>query len=232
MHASSAILKPVQQADYVALLRGGVPAPGGVWADFGSGQGAYTLALAELIGPGSTLYSIDNDASALRTQAKLMADQFPGVALHQLTADFTLPITPALPPLDGLVMANALHLVPEHQKAAFVKLLMSYIKPGGRWLLVDYNADRGNAWVPYPLSYPTLETLARQCGFAQVRLLGTHPNNFLKEFYAAECVTAEPPPPPPPAAAPATAPAGAAAKQASTKKKDAPSRASRKNTSS
>lgn len=188
----------MQHADYVALLRGGVPNPGGTWADFGSGQGAYTLALAELIGPGSTLYSIDRDAGVLAAQAKQMASKFPQVQLHQITADFTLPLQPALPPLDGLVMANALHVVPQHEKAAVVKLIKSYLKPGGRWLLVDYNADHGNSWVPYPLAYATWEALARECGFEQVRLVATRPDNFLKEVYSAECVTALPPAPAPP----------------------------------
>jgi len=34
--------------DHVNLLRNGITNAGGVWADFGSGQGAFTLALAEL----------------------------------------------------------------------------------------------------------------------------------------------------------------------------------------
>ena len=37
----------MQHADHVALLRGGVSSPGGVWADFGAGRGAFSLALAE-----------------------------------------------------------------------------------------------------------------------------------------------------------------------------------------
>src|SRR5258706_5852031 len=159
----------MQHTDYVTLLRGAVPTPGGVWADFGSGQGAYTLALAELIGPGSTIYSIDRDASGLATQAKLMADKFPQVQLKQINTDFSMPVQPALPKLDGLVMANALHLVPSHQKADLIKLLKSYLKPGGRMVLVDYNADSGNSWVPYPQSFATFETLARQAGFETVR---------------------------------------------------------------
>ena len=223
----------------MALLRGGVPTPGGVWADFGSGQGAYTLALAELLGPGSTIYSIDKDASGLATQAKLLADKFPQVTLKQINTDFYYPVTPALPPLDGIVMANALQLIPSHQKGALVKLLKSYLKPGGRMLLVDYNADQGNSWVPYPPSFATWETLAKQAGFESVRQLGTYPSNFLKEVYAAEALVPQPPPPTPPkpkapappaaaakpAAAPAQAPSaeptGGAAKKAASKKKAA-----------
>jgi hypothetical protein len=36
-------------------LRDGVPEPGGVWADLGSGEGAFTLALADLLGPGGRI---------------------------------------------------------------------------------------------------------------------------------------------------------------------------------
>jgi SAM-dependent methyltransferase len=176
----------VQHADHVALLRSGVPQPGGVWADFGSGHGAFTLALAELLGPGSRLYSIDRDGGALRQQAQMMAERFPGVELHTLAADFTRPLAPAPPALDGLVMANALHYVPDREKAAVVQLLKSYLKPAGRWLMVEYNVDRGNPWVPHPLTYSTWETLARRCGFEHVRWLATRPSSFLKEFYAAE----------------------------------------------
>lgn len=176
----------MQHADHVALLRSGVPAPGGVWADFGSGGGAFTMALAELLGPGGTIYSIDRDQAVLREQERALLARFPGVSLHTVAADFTRQITATWPPLDGLVMANALHYVRDGQKDSVVQRLKSYLKPGGRWLLVEYNVDRGNPWVPHPLSYPTWEAVARRSGFAHVRLLATRPSSFLKEFYAAE----------------------------------------------
>lgn len=48
----------MDHADHVALLRAGVVVPethGGAatWADLGAGAGAFTLALADLLGPGS-----------------------------------------------------------------------------------------------------------------------------------------------------------------------------------
>ena len=55
--------------DHVELLRGGVePAgPGGAdWGDLGSGAGAFTLALADLLGPGGRILSVDRDRGALR----------------------------------------------------------------------------------------------------------------------------------------------------------------------
>ena len=132
----------MEHADHVRLLRGGVPAPGGVWADFGAGRGAFTLALAELIGPGSALHAIDRDANALRELARLAAERFPDVALHTQAADFTRPLPAPLPALDGLIMANALHFVPPRDQARVVQLLKGTLKPGGRWLMVEYNVDK------------------------------------------------------------------------------------------
>ncbi len=80
-------------------------------------------------------------------------------------------------------MANSLHFVRE--KNTVVQLIRSYLRPGGRLILVEYNTDRGNMWVPYPLSYSTWETLAQQNGFTSTRLLATRPSRFLGEMYSA-----------------------------------------------
>ncbi len=171
----------MNHADHVRLLSGGVPSPGGVWADFGSGAGAFTLALAELLGPAGTIYSIDRDAGALCEQERAMRARFPQVMAHYRAGDFTRP--QELPPLDGIVMANALHF--QRRKEPLVQALRSYLKPGGRLLLVEYNVDSGNPWVPHPLSYNTWAALALTCGFAHTQLLATQPSRFLKEIYSA-----------------------------------------------
>ena len=93
--------------DHVNLLRNGIPGLGGVWADLGSGSGAFTLALADLIGATGHIYSVDKDRSALREQERAMRSRFSGTTVHYLTADFTQRLD--LPPLDGIVMANSLH---------------------------------------------------------------------------------------------------------------------------
>jgi SAM-dependent methyltransferase len=171
----------MDHADHVALLRDGVPGPGGVWADLGSGTGAFTLALAELIGPPGHIYSVDKDPGALREQKRALRARFPKLTVYYLAADLTRPLD--LPPLDGVVMANALHY--QREKDRVVQLIHGYLRPGGRLILVEYNVDRGNLWVPYPLSYGTWETLARRNGFANTRLLATRPSRFLGEIYSA-----------------------------------------------
>ncbi len=171
--------------DHVALIRPAVEAAGtGEWADLGSGWGAFTLALADLLGPGSTIYSVDRDRGSLREQERTMRSRFPSVHVEYIKADFTRPLD--LPTLDGIVMANSLHFVKD--KAPLVERLRGYLKPEGRFVLVEYNADRGNMWVPHPLSYPTWESLARLSGFTSTRLIARHPSRFLGEIYAAESV--------------------------------------------
>ncbi|HLW00545.1 MAG TPA: methyltransferase domain-containing protein [Ktedonobacterales bacterium] len=167
--------------DHVRLLRGGVAESGGIWADLGSGAGAFTLALADLLGPTGEIYSVDKDAGALREQERAMLARFPETKAQYLTADFTQRLE--LTPLDGVVMANSLHF--QRQKNPVLQLVRGYLKPGGRLILVEYNVDRGNMWVPYPLSYSTWEALAQQNGFASTRLLTTQPSRWLGEMFSA-----------------------------------------------
>jgi SAM-dependent methyltransferase len=174
----------MNHGDHVRLLHAGVPAAGGTWADLGSGGGAFTLALADLLGPGGEIYSVDKDGSALREQERLMRERFPTAEVHYRAADFTRPLE--LPPLDGIVMANALHF--HRDKERVIRLVKEYLKPGGRLLLVEYNVDQGNIWVPHPLAYPAWEALAARCGFAHTRQLGTQPSRFLREMYSAESI--------------------------------------------
>jgi ubiquinone/menaquinone biosynthesis C-methylase UbiE len=167
--------------DHVRLLRKGVPGPGGIWADFGSGSGAFTLALADLIGETGRIYSIDKDSRALKEQGQALESLFPAVPVQFLNADFTQWL--AVPLLDGIVMANSLHYV--NEKDVLLQQIRAYLKPDGRLLLVEYNSDRGNPWVPYPLSYATWEALARRNDFSATHLLERVPSRFLGEIYSA-----------------------------------------------
>lgn len=168
--------------DHMNLIRQGLPKQGGgVWADFGSGGGAFTFALAELLGPGAVIYSVDRVGGALKRQERTMDRRYPEVEVHYVTADFTQPLS--LPPLDGIMMANALHFV--RQKDALVEKIKRYLKEDGRFILVEYNTDQGNRWVPHPLSYESWRQLARRVGFSHTKLLATRPSSFLGEFFSA-----------------------------------------------
>jgi SAM-dependent methyltransferase len=167
--------------DHVALLRAGVPKRGGRWADLGSGTGAFTLALADLLGPGGQIVSIDRDDGVLRQQEASMRTRFPGVTVEYRIADFTRPLD--LAPLDGVVMANALHF--HRDKLPIVQRIRGYLRPAGHLILVEYDTDQGNPWVPYPLSYLGWEVLAGKAECAEFRLLATRPSRFLGRIYSA-----------------------------------------------
>ena len=169
--------------DHVALLRGGVAGRGGTWADIGAGEGAFTLALAELLGPGGRIVAVDRDAGALAENARAVAGRFPGVELETHRADFERPME--LPPVDGLVAANSLHFVARDRQIDVVRALVSYLRPGGAFVVVEYDADRGNPWVPYPLSFGTWRTVAAAAGLTEPRLLHRVPSRFLGAIYSA-----------------------------------------------
>ncbi|MCO6451500.1 MAG: class I SAM-dependent methyltransferase [Caldilineales bacterium] len=173
----------MNHADHVRLLANGVPAETGqTWADLGAGRGAFTLALADCLGPGNTLIAVDKDRRALDALARSMRADFPQTKFHSLAADFTRPMD--LSPLDGIVIANALHFVKRRQQADVVEGIRWHLKPGGRLILVEYNTDRGNHWVPHPLSFGSWAGVAQQAGFTHTELLATHPSSFLGEFFA------------------------------------------------
>ncbi len=166
--------------DHVNLIEKGVP-PGGIWADLGSGRGAFTLALAECLGTDSKIYSVDLDRRALLTQETRMQAGYPQNEVEFIRADFTQKLD--LPPLDGILMANSLHFVQDKQPV--ICQLRALLKPGGRFLVVEYDTDEGNYAVPHPISFQTWETLAEQCGLSNTRLLFTRPSRFLGSFFSA-----------------------------------------------
>ena len=172
----------MNHSDHVSLLRPANVSSGGTWADFGAGSGAFTLALRELVGPHAHIYAVDKDARALKELEKLHREKFTtSQNIHTLRADFSGALS--LPPLDGIVMANSLHYFKDREK--ILRHVRSFLKVNGALLLIEYNVDLGNMWVPYPLSFETYRELAPRAGFSEPQLLGTAPSRFLRGFYSA-----------------------------------------------
>jgi ubiquinone/menaquinone biosynthesis C-methylase UbiE len=64
----------MEHEEHVELIKDGIA--GRVWAELGSGRGAFTLALIELLGSACRIISIDRDPSALRKQQEQIAGSF------------------------------------------------------------------------------------------------------------------------------------------------------------
>jgi SAM-dependent methyltransferase len=167
--------------DHVELIRDGVLGAGRRWLELGAGEGAFTLALAELLGPDPEIEAVDRDAGALATLAAATRTRFPSATLRIHRMDFVRELPPG--PFDGVLAANSLHFV--HDQGAVLAAIRDALTPGGRLVIVEYDADRGNPWVPHPFSYATWSRTSEAAGFERTRLVGRVPSRFLGAMYAA-----------------------------------------------
>ena len=168
--------------DHVELLRPAVE-PGGTWLDAGAGTGAFTLALADLLGQGGRIVAVDRDAGALREASSAMRDRFPGVTFEAVVADFTGVLD--LPTLDGIVAANSLHFLRSDQQPEAIRRLAGHLRPGGAFTIVEYDADLGNPWVPHPFSAARWPGIAAAAGLVGARSIGRVPSRFLGAIHSA-----------------------------------------------
>ena len=177
----------MDHADHVGLIRLGVEgATDGPWADLGAGTGAFTLALADLLGPGGRITAVDRDAGDLRENARRVRAAFPfdrpedpGGRLH------APPAAGPVEPLAGVVMANALHFVERRRQQDVVRSVAGLLRPGGRFVIVEYDTDHGNHWVPHPFTFAGWERLAQDAGLVDIRPTGRVPSRFLGAIHAA-----------------------------------------------
>jgi len=142
----------------------------GVWADLGCGSGLFTYALANLLPVGSTIYAIDQEPVRLTSRSNPAQQK-----IVPLQLDF---VREALPVegLQGILMANSLHYVKD--KPALLRRLAKQLAPGGQWVIVEYDTDAANAWVPYPVKRNVLQQLLADEGFPRVTFLGERPSVY------------------------------------------------------
>lgn len=133
------------------------------WADLGCGSGLFTEALASLLPRGSKVTGVD------KTRQSLKASAGNGVSIAFYQADFQRDRLP-FPSLDGILMANALHFIADKQ--ALIDKLTACLKPAGAFLIVEYDTDSPNPWIPHPISYENLINLFQRCGFPGIRKTG------------------------------------------------------------
>jgi ubiquinone/menaquinone biosynthesis C-methylase UbiE len=172
----------VDHADHVGLIREGVAGTGRRWLELGAGRGAFTLALADLLGPAGDIVAIDRDRGDLAALTATMSRRFPETDLTTAVADFSRPLPIELG-FDGLLAANSLHFV--RDPAAVIDGLRQLLRPGARIVVVEYDSDSGNPWVPFPFSYATWQAIAARAGLLDTRLVGRVPSRFLGAIYAA-----------------------------------------------
>jgi len=133
------------------------------WADLGCGEGLFTQALTHLLEVGSHIYAVDKTKPG-------PIPSYNGVLVESRINDFVKDNL-VLPPLDGILMANSLHYVSD--KKTFLNKLSFLLKPTACLIIVEYDTDTPiQNWVPYPLSFQSLQNLFRQAGYETIIPIG------------------------------------------------------------
>jgi trans-aconitate methyltransferase len=134
-----------------------------VWADLGCGSGLFTEALANLLFAESTIYAVDKSLYSFK--GKHAPDN---IVIRKVESDFVNHIS-ELKNLDGILMANSLHFVKD--KKAFLKNAKDYFRAFPCFLIVEYDTDMSNPWVPFPISFKTLKLIFEELGYSRIEKL-------------------------------------------------------------
>lgn len=165
----------MQLPEAISLIQKGIvpqSAPQ-TWADLGAGNGLFSEALLSILPPGSTIHAVDKQFNQ---------QHHPYITFHQ--ADFVKDKLP-IPPVDGILMANSLHYVKD--QVACIKHLKTHFRNGtGIFILIEYNTDSGNQWVPFPVSFARAQSIFGEAGFSRIEKIGERPSVYRKDsIYAA-----------------------------------------------
>jgi ubiquinone/menaquinone biosynthesis C-methylase UbiE len=134
------------------------------WADLGCGSGIFTKALAELLPTGSHITAVDREKQNLNIPAvDFIKASFDKEALN-------------LTGLDGILIANAIHYVAD--KTSLIKKLGMMFKENPKFLIIEYDTDKPNPWVPYPLSFKKLQILFQGLGYGQIDRISERPSAY------------------------------------------------------
>jgi SAM-dependent methyltransferase len=176
----------MKHSDAIELIRDAVGGRGGVWADFGAGTGTFTRALSAVLGAGSTVFAVDDDARAVRALRALSSSTSGNARVIAVHSDFTQPLVlPGLvrgqAQLDGVLLANALHFVRDPERV--LARLVEQLRPGGRAIVVEYDRREASQWVPFPIPASRWPRLAESAGLAEPAITATRPSSYSGVLY-------------------------------------------------
>jgi SAM-dependent methyltransferase len=150
------------------------------WADLGCGTGTFTLALADLLAPGSAIHAMDRDGSVLRK----LPSTHKSVSITTHRGDFVNPQMWPFAGLDGILMANSLHYVED--QLTFIRACEPRMTSLRRFLIVEYDSFDASRWVPYPVPQARLTALFGAAGYGSIRMLRSRPSVYRRAaLYAA-----------------------------------------------
>jgi hypothetical protein len=119
---------------------------------------------------GSVIHAVDTDQNALRHLPHPERVQIIPHAFNFVEKSWPFD------GLDGVLMANSLHYVADQH--AIIQQIQSYLQPAHLLIIIEYDRENANPWVPYPITYQQLAALLESLGYGSVSKLGQHPSRY------------------------------------------------------
>lgn len=144
-------------------------------ADFGSGSGFFTHALAKKVGPYGRVYAVDHNKDALAKIEHEARRQDWG-HVHPIYADLSSDdLIPLEEKVDSILIVNTLHAV--ESKRSLLSHAYRTLKPGGKIVIVDATPQNPTRIrKEYILEEPEAVRLSELAGFVRERRF--HAGNF------------------------------------------------------
>ncbi|MQA91425.1 MAG: methyltransferase domain-containing protein [Gemmatimonas sp.] len=176
----------MNDAEAIAFIRDAVGSRPGAWADLGAGTGTFTKALVAILGESGSVVAVDRDPGAVAALQRLARADGSGARITGAAGDLDrLTAIPELEgsELDGVLFANSLHYLAEPEGA--LRSASDLVHEGGRVVIIEYERERSNPWVPHPLPLRRLRALAERAGLQPPEVVARRPSAYQGELYCA-----------------------------------------------
>ena len=154
--------------------------PGQVVADLGAGTGLFSVPLGKAVAPAGKVYAVEIDKGFF-PMIEDKAKQSKLSNVKTVAGEFTDPKLPAAD-VDLAFMHDVLHHVED--RSAYLKNAARYVKPGGRFVVIDYppntspHKDQPNLIV----SEEQVAEWMKAAGFARVQKVDLFPEKYFLVF--------------------------------------------------
>lgn len=85
--------------------------------------------------------------------------------------------------LNGILMANSFHFIQD--KIKLISKLETYFSQKKQFLIVEYETEISNQWVPFPINFRKLKTLFHELNYHSVEKINERKSAFGGNMYVA-----------------------------------------------